>query len=139
MAKNKTTETENSVTDYLAAIPNEKRRNDCYEIVEIMQKATGFEPKMWGAGIVGFGSCDYQYESGHSGDAPLAALASRSNAIALYLATDFDKKDDLLQKFGKYKSGKACIYIQKIEDIDTGVLTEMVTSSVEYLTEKYPS
>jgi len=139
MAKNKTTETENSVTDYLSAIPNEKRRSDCSEIVNIMQKATGFEPKMWGAGIVGFGSYHYQYESGHSGDAPLAALASRSNAIALYLSTDFEKKENLLQKFGKYKSGKSCIYIQKIEDINTDVLIEMVKKSVEYLTGKYPS
>ena len=138
MAKNKTTQTESSVTDYLSAIQNEKRRDDCSETIDVMKKATGFEPKMWGAGIVGFGMYRYQYESGHNGDAPLAALASRSNAIALYLAMEVDKKEEFLQKFGKFKSGKACIYIQKIEDISISVLTEMVRSSIKNLKEKYP-
>ncbi|MGM9512101.1 DUF1801 domain-containing protein [Larkinella sp. GY13] len=137
MAKNKTTETEHSVSAYLNAIANEKRRSDCTELVALFTAQTGLEPKMWGAGIVGFGSYHYKYESGHEGDAPLIGLASRANAITLYMASDFDEKELLLQQFGKHKTGKGCIYIQKLEDIDTGVLGQMVQNSVEYLKDRY--
>ena len=139
MAKNKTTETENSVKDYLDNISDEKRRQDCSEIIEIFKNQTGLQPKMWGAGIVGFGSYHYKYESGHEGDAPLTGFASRSNAITLYLATEFDKKEELLQKFGKHKTGKGCIYLKKLEDINVPVLKEMITISVQNMREKYPS
>jgi hypothetical protein len=130
MAKNKTVETSNSVALYLDAIPNEKRRKDFSAIVELFNKQTGLEPKMWGTAIVGFGSYHYKYESGHEGDAPLAGLSSRANAIVLYLGSSFDQREELLEKFGKHKAGKGCIYIQKIEDIDMDVLARMVKNSV---------
>ena len=131
-AKNKTVETNNSVAEYIKAIPDEKRRNDCSAIIDLMTKHTGFEPKMWGPAIVGFGTYHYIYESGREGDAPLAGMSSRANAITLYLGSKFEKRDELLSKFGKHKTGKSCIYIQKLEDIDLGVLAKMIKNSIAY-------
>lgn len=138
MAKNKTTETKESVDDYLKAIKDKKRREDCSALVDLIRKAAGFEPKMWGTGIVGFGIYHYKYESGHEGSAPLAAISSRASAISLYLSSNFDKREELLSKFGKHKTGKACIYIKNLQDIDTKVLGEMVKKSVEHTRKKYP-
>ncbi len=129
MAKNKTTENEGKVSDYIAAIGDEKKRQDCASIIDLFTQQTGLEPKMWGAGIVGFGSYDYKYESGREGTAPIVALAARANAITLYLGSSFEDREELLSKFGKHKTGKGCIYIQKIEDIDLNVLSIMVKNS----------
>jgi len=132
MAKNKTTETKNSVTEYLNKISDEKKRKDSAGIIKVFKKVSGLEPKMWGPGIVGFGSYHYKYDSGHEGDAPLVALASRASAITLYLPANFDKREELLLKFGKHKTGKGCIYVKKLEDIDTGILSKMVKNAIEY-------
>lgn len=137
MAKNKTTETENSVDAYLQAIQDEKKRVDCALIIDLVKEETGLEPKMWGTGIVGFGSYHYKYASGHEGDAPLAGLAARVNAITLYISIEFDQREELLGKFGKYKMSKACIYIKKIEDIDIEVLRKMINNSVTYMRNNY--
>lgn len=137
MAKNKTTETKASVSGYLNTIKDEKRRKDFSAIIELIKKNTGLEPKMWGTAIVGFGSYHYKYESGHEGDAPLTGLASRANAITLYLSSGFDKREELLLEFGKYKTGKACIYIQKLDDIDKDILVRMVKNSIDHTKNKY--
>jgi hypothetical protein len=129
MAKNKTTETEASVADFVANIKDKKRRADFEAIVELFKKQTGLEPKMWGPAIVGFGYYEYKYESGREGSAPLTGLASRANAITLYMGSQFEKREELLAKFGKYKAGKGCIYIQKLEDIDTGILAKMIKNA----------
>ena len=139
MAKNKTIETEESVSTYLDAIPDEKRRADCKALVDIFSKASGFEPKMWGPAIIGFGTYHYKYDSGHEGDAPRAGLSSRVNAITLYLAYDFKEREELLAKFGKHKTSKACIYVKKLDDIDTAVLEEMVKNSMDQMQQDYPS
>ena len=139
MAQNKTVETAGSVKAYLSAIKDEKRRADFSAILDLIKKHTGYEPKMWGTAIVGFGSYHYVYESGREGDAPLAGMAARANAITLYLSSEFEERDKLLSKFGKYTSAKACIYIQKLEDIDTGILIKMVKNSIEHYKNKYPS
>ena len=132
MAKNKTVETKASVAGFLAKIKDEGRRKDLSAIIQLITDQTGIEPKMWGPSIVGFGSYHYKYESGHEGDAPLTGLASRSNAIVLYLTAAFDQRDELLNKFGKHKTGKGCIYIQKLQDIDTSVLAKMVRNSIKH-------
>ncbi|MFI5218556.1 MAG: DUF1801 domain-containing protein [Bacteroidia bacterium] len=132
MAKNKTIETQNSVTAFMAKIKDEKRRKDFSAIIDLIKKATGLEPKMWGTSIVGFGSYHYKYESGREGDAPLAGMASRANAITLYLGSDFDKSEELLAKFGKHKISGGCVHIQKLEDIDTGILIKMVKNSIAH-------
>lgn len=138
MAKNKTAETAASVTDFIKKVPNETKREDSNELIKLMSKETGCKPKMWGPGIIGFDTYHYKYESGHEGDAPIIAFSPRSTAIVLYMATDFKKKDELLKKFGKYKIGKACIYIKKLEDIDRDVLKEMISKSVSHMKSKYP-
>jgi len=131
MAKaNKTIETKAPVDGFLKTIKDEKRRRDCSAIIELIAKHTGLEPKMWGTSIVGFGTYHYKYESGREGDAPLTGIASRANGITLYLGTSFDKREELLLKFGKHKISGGCIHIQKLEDIDTGILIKMVKNSI---------
>ncbi len=134
MAKNKTTETENSVEVYLQVISDEKKRKDTQTIISFMEQETGLAPKMWGTAIVGFGSYDYTYDSGHSGSAPIIGLAARANAISLYLGSGFEGRDGLLSKFGKHKTGKSCIYIKQLEDIDTVVLKQMIQLSFKHKT-----
>ena len=139
MAKNKTVETEISVSDYLTTIADEKKREDCSAIIELITMHTGFEPKMWGPSIVGFGAYNYKYDTGREGSAPLFGLAARANTIALYLSANFENRDALLSKFGKYKSDKGCVNIQKIEDIDTNILIEMIHNSMEHKKKLYPN
>lgn len=139
MAKNKTTETQNSVIDFINTVEDLTKRNDSFELVKLMQEQTGFEPKMWGPGIIGFGSYHYKYASGHEGDAPLVGFSPRKDAISLYLYSSFENKEELLSKFGKHKAGKGCIYIKKIVDIDVEILKKMISYSVENLNKLYPS
>jgi hypothetical protein len=138
MAKNKTTETESSVTDFINAVEDTAKRNDSFELVKIMQKESGFEPKMWGPGIIGFGSYHYKYDSGHEGDAPLVAFSPRKAAISLYCYTTTENKEELLSKLGKHKASKGCIYIKKLTDIDTEILRKMILLSIENLNKLYP-
>ena len=138
MAKNKTIETQASVAEFLAAITDDKKRKDFSAIIELITKQTGLEPKMWGTSIVGFGSYHYKYESGREGDAPLTGIASRANAITLYLGSNFDKREELLSKFGKHKIGGGCIHIQKLEDIDTGILIKMIKNSIAHRKKQHP-
>lgn len=137
MAKNKTIETQNSVAAFLTTITDDQKRKDCSTIIDLITEHTGLGPKMWGTSIVGFGSYHYKYASGREGNAPLAGFSSRTNAITLYLGSIFDKKEELLSKFGKHKTGKGCIYIQKLEDIDTSILTKMVKNSIEHTKKQY--
>lgn len=138
MAKNKTTETQASVAEYLAAITNDKRREDCAALVKLITTCTGYEPKMWGTSIVGFGSYNYTYDSGHSGSSALVGFSSRANAITLYVSGG-EEREALLAKFGKHKTGKGCVYIQKIEDIDTDVLVTLVKNTVEETLKRFPN
>jgi len=135
-SKQKTTETTQSVSSFVKTIEDKQRQKDCFEIIEIIQKQSGFEPKMWGPSIIGFGSYHYKYESGHEGDAPLVGFSPRKSEFALYIA-NFDGKEDLLKKFGKHKTAKACVYIKKLGDIDVAVLKKLVTGSVKHYQTKY--
>lgn len=137
-ANNKTTETKLSVASFVKAIKNDQRRKDFSTIVNLIAEHTRLEPKMWGTAIVGFGSYHYIYDSGREGDAPLTGMASRANAITLYLCSTFDDREALLAKLGKHKTEKGCVYIQKLEDIDSGILIKMVKKSIQYYQKKYP-
>ncbi|WP_269236846.1 DUF1801 domain-containing protein [Flavobacterium flavigenum] len=139
MAKIKTTETDSSVIDFINTVAEDPKRNDVFELLKIMEEVTGFEPKMWGPGIIGFGSYHYKYESGHEGEAPLTAFSPRKDAISLYLSSSFENKEELLSKFGKHKAGKGCIYIKKLSDINTDILKQIISLSVDYLKKSYPS
>ena len=139
MPKNKTTETAESVNDFISKVKDETKRDDSFEIIKLITRATGLKPKMWGSSIVGFGSYHYKYDSGHEGEAPLVGFSPRAAAISLYMACDPPKREGLLKRFGKHKTGKGCIYIKKLADIDTDVLKEMAVSSVSYMKKKYPA
>ena len=138
MAKIKTTETSKSVIDFIHSVSDEIKRKDSFQIIDIMQKQTGFEPKMWGPGIVGFGNYHYKYESGHEGDMPLAAFSPRSTAIVFYFSEEFESKEELLQRLGKHKTGKVCVYIKSMDDIDVSVLKKMISNSVKQTKSRYP-
>lgn len=140
MAKNKTSETEISVIDFINTfVEDEAKRNDAFKLVQIMQEVSGFEPKMWGPSIIGFGSYHYKYASGHEGDAPLAGFSPRKAAISLYVYLPEENRMELLSKLGKHKPAKGCIYIKKLSDINVEILKEMVSSSVKELQKLYPS
>jgi Domain of unknown function (DU1801) len=130
MGENKTKATESSVADYLAAIEDEGRRKDCAALCELMAKATKQPPKMWGTSIVGFGSYHYRYESGREGDSCLVGFASRKGDISVYGLAGSPEREKLLSMLGKYKTGKGCLYIRKLSDIDLKVLGQLVASSV---------
>jgi len=139
MAKNKTAETKKSVTDFIKSVKDETRRNDSFKIVEIMKKKSGFDAKMWGPSIIGFGSYHYKYASGHEGDAPLIGFSPRSTALVFYFCGTVENRKDLLQKLGKYKNSKGCVYVKKLDDIDIEVLKQMVDDSMNYVRSKYVS
>lgn len=129
MAELKTKVTKVSVDKFLQGIKDEKKREDCYQILKIMKKATRAEPKMWGTSIIGFGDHHYVYESGREGDWFIAGFSPRVQNLTLYMMGGFDQ--DLLKKLGKYKTGKGCLYINKLEDVDTKVLDKLITTSVK--------
>ena len=138
-SKAKTIQTNASVKDFLNTVPDEVKKKDCFSIADIFKKESGFEPKMWGPAIVGFGSCHYKYATGHEGDAPVIGFSPRKAAIVLYLSTGFEGRDELLSKFGKHKTSKACLYIKSLDQIDEKVLREMVRRSVKHTNSIYPS
>ena len=132
MAKaNKTQQTDASVEAYFAAIPDPARRADCEALAAMMQKAAGQPAKMWGTAIVGFGSIHYKYESGREGDTCLLGFASRKDAMALYigLGAGLEAHAVALAKLGKHKTGKGCLYIQRMQDVDTNVLMALLKTS----------
>jgi hypothetical protein len=138
MAQNKTTENDLSVPAFLNTVEDEIKRTDCFNLSDIIAETTGFKAKMWGNAIVGFGSYHYKYESGREGDAPLVGFSPRKDAIALYLSSQFKDREELLSKFGKHKTAKACVYVKKLNDIDVAVLKEMISNSVERISSLYP-
>jgi hypothetical protein len=133
----KTVETTNSVSVFIKTVPDQQKQKDSLAMIEIMERQSGFEAKMWGPAVVGFGSYHYKYESGHQGDAPLVGFSPRKAALVLYLFCEDGRKEELLKKFGKYKTGKSCIYIQKLEDINIEILEKLIVHSIKFLTARY--
>jgi len=129
MAENKTKPTEVSVTAFIDAITDEAKRADAKALVKLMQSAAGEKPKMWGPSIIGFGSYHYKYESGREGDMPVIAFSPRKPAIVLYGVTGFNGADGLLAKLGKHTTGKGCLYIKKLADVDGKVLETLVSKA----------
>ncbi|CAG9610153.1 DUF1801 domain-containing protein [Pseudoneobacillus rhizosphaerae] len=135
----KTKETDSSVIEFIENVDSVKKREDAYQLLDIFTETTGFEAKMWGPSIIGFGSYHYKYDSGHEGDAPLVGFSPRKAKISLYFAPGETKREELLKFFGKHTTGKACVYINKVTDIDTEVLKELIHQSVKFLQEMYPT
>ncbi len=138
MAKNKTTPTSISVDDFIGAVKDEMKQKDSFSLIQLIQKQTGLEPKMWGPGIVGFGSHHYKYESGREGDSPNIAFSPRASSIAIYLSGNFDDREMLLEKFGKHKSDKGCVHIKSLADVDKEVLTKMIANHIKHIKKLYP-
>ena len=139
MAELKTKKTEVNVEDYLNAIADESRRADCVKVVELIKKTTKLEPKMWGTSIVGFGEYHYKYASGHEGDTCLVGFASRKDSIVLYLCGRDKEFEEILPQLGKYKSGKGCLYVKKLADIDMKILQTLIKHSMASVKAKLPS
>ena len=127
------------MASYLDAIADATRRADCEVLVELMSRATGAPPVMWGAGIVGFGSYHYRYDSGREGDFCVIGFAARKGDISLYLMAGFEDQEALLARLGRHKTGKACLYLRKLDDIDLAVLEELVNASVAATLGRYGS
>ena len=133
MAELKTKKNEASVTKFLDGVKDEKKRQDSYTILKLMKQITKAEPKMWGTSMVGFGSYHYKYASGREGDWFVTGFSPRKQNLTLYIMSGISKYPDLLKKLGKFKIGKGCLYINKIEDIDIKTLKELIKQSVGYL------
>ena len=131
MAELKTKVNNASVDKYLKSIKDKRVRDDCYKTMEIMQKATKSEAKMWGTSIIGFGSYHYKYASGREGDWMLTGFSPRKQNLTLYIMPGFEEYDSLMKDLGKHTTGKSCLYIKKLDDVDKKVLKKLVAQSVK--------
>ncbi|MBX6722385.1 MAG: DUF1801 domain-containing protein [Dactylosporangium sp.] len=129
MSEPKTKPTDRSVEDFFEAIPDERKRQDCRELARLMAEITGEPPVLWGSSIVGFGSEHYVYDSGHAGTWPPVSFAPRKSAIALYLRGSLDDRREQLARLGKHSTGKSCIYIKRLGDVDVSVLRELIETA----------
>ena len=137
METNKTQQTEASVEAYLQGIADEVRRQDCLTVLRLMEQATGEAPRMWGASMVGFGSYHYKYASGHEGDSFLTGFSPRKENLTIYIMPGFDRYGELMARLGKYKTGKSCLYVKRLADVDHGVLADLIRASVAEMKRTY--
>ncbi|HEY0765969.1 MAG TPA: DUF1801 domain-containing protein [Pyrinomonadaceae bacterium] len=133
MAEPKTKPTTESVKDFLNRIPEAERREDCFTVAKMMEEITGEKPRMWGPGIVGFGSYYYKYASGHEGEWPIAAFSPRKKDLTVYLTMGFEKHSELMEKLGKHSKTKSCLYIKRLSDIHQPTLKKLIKISVQDL------
>ena len=133
MSDLKTQPTDNDVIKFLNGVENDRRREDSFQVLELMKDVTGEEPTMWGTSIVGFGSYHYKYESGREGDWFVTGFSPRKQSLTLYIMAGFDQYDTLMSKLGKHKIGKSCLYINKLTDVDIYVLRNLVAESVAHM------
>lgn len=138
MAEAKTQKNKTSVVAFLNKIKDKQRKEDCFQVLKLMQEITKEEGAMWGSSIVGFGSYRYVYASGKEGDWPLTGFSPRAQALTLYIMAGFDSYDELMSKLGKYKTGKSCLYVKKLDDLDLVILRKLIKESVGYMRKKYP-
>ena len=138
MTAQKTKPTKVSAERHIAAIANEEQRNDARTLVALMRRVTRQEPRMWGPSIVGFGSYHYKYASGHEGESALAAFAARGSELVVYIEAGFEDRDALLANVGKHKTGKVCVYIRRLANVDLKVLETLVARSVAETRRRYP-
>lgn len=138
MYKLKTQPTTGKVEAFLASVADEKRREDCEQVAGLMQEITGEDPVMWGTSIIGFGSYHYKYASGHEGDFMITGVSPRKQALTVYIMEGFSEHSHLMDSLGKYTTGKSCLYIKRLEDINMDVLKQLIETSVATMREKYP-
>ena len=133
MAENKTTPNDQDVEQFLNSVDDERKRKDSFTILELMKQVTGLEPRMWGSSIVGFGSYHYKYESGRQGDMILAGFSPRKQNLTLYNMGGFERYDDLIKKLGKHTTGKGCLYIKRLDDVDLPTLKSLIEESFKHV------
>lgn len=136
MAELKTKPTADSVAAFLDKVSDKSRRDDCFTVLEIMKHVTKEEPKMWGSSIVGFGRYRYKYESGREGEWMITGFSPRKGDLTLYITSGFDLFPDLMKRLGKHKTGKSCLYIKNLDDVDRAVLKQLIERSVKKMTSK---
>ncbi len=137
MAENKTTRNKGSVAKFLNSVKDEQKIKDAFALLDLIKKTTGLEPEMWGTSLIGFGNYHYKYESGREGDFFLTGFSPRKQNLTVYIMPGFERYTDLMKKLGKYKTGKSCLYLKKLEDINLEVLKELIRESVDYMNKKY--
>jgi hypothetical protein len=134
----KTTATKTSVTEFINSVEDEQKRKDSKQIAKLMKEVTGEKPVMWGTSMIGYGSFHYKSErSRQEGDWPITGFSPRKQNLTVYIMPGFDRYDALMKKLGKYKTGKSCLYIKKLDDVDQDVLKELVSESVKFMKKKY--
>lgn len=137
MAENKTKPSDASVEGHIASRASEQQRVDCKELMALFEKVTGQQPRMWGPSIVGYGSYQYTYDSGRTGEAPLAAFAIRGRELVVYVMAEGEKQRSLLRKVGKHRMGKTCLYFKRLADLDKSVLEKVVVGSISEARQRY--
>ncbi len=135
----KTKKNDADVLKFLQAVEPEQKRQDSFELLEIMQEVTGEEAAMWGGSIVGFGKYSYTYPSGHSGEMCRTGFSPRKRNLVVYNIAEFDRSDELMSRLGKHKTGKSCLYINRLSDVDVDVLRELIKGSLDVMQESFPS
>ena len=136
MAENKTTPGDQDVEQFLNSITDERKRKDSFTILELMKQVIGMEPRMWGSSIIGFGSYHYKYESGREGDMILAGFSPRKQNLTIYHMSGFEGCDDLLKQLGKHTTGKGCLYIKHLDDVDLPTLKSLIEESFKHVNQK---
>lgn len=137
MTANKTQPTPIEPASFIAAVEDETKRADSFRLLELMGSITGAEPVMWGPTMIGFGTYHYQYDSGREGDFFLTGFSPRKTALTLYIMAGFSRYDDLMARLGKFKTGKSCLYVKRLADVDEEVLKELITESIQYMRATY--
>lgn len=137
MATNKTQPNNSNVNAFLDSVAEDKKRADSFKLLKIMQEITNESPKMWGSSIIGFGNYHYKYESGREGDFFIVGFSPRKQNLTLYIMPGFERYEKLMADLGKYKTGKSCLYIKSLDDVDMKILKELISNSVSYMNKKY--
>ena len=138
MAENKTRPTAASVEAFLAAVPDPQRRSDAERLRAMLERVSGEPAAMWGPSIVGFGRYSYRYDSGREGEAPLIGFSPRAKELVVYLADGFERRRALLDRLGKHRAGKSCLYLKRLADVDESVLEALAAESLAHLREAWP-
>lgn len=136
-AKNKTVENDRSVMDYIYSVDIPQRKKDSFAMLELMKEITNYKPKMWGTSIVGYGNYHYKYESGREGDFLKVGFSARKTSLTIYIMPGFGRYEELMEQLGKHKTGKSCLYIKKLEDVNQDILKELILESLKYMDNKY--
>jgi hypothetical protein len=137
MTSLKTQPYDRNIPEFLSKVENPQKREDCFTLLELMKEETGEEPQYWHSNMVGFGQYHYKYDSGNEGDWFLTGFSPRKQNLTIYIMSGLERYEELMEKLGKYKTGKSCLYVKRLSDIDLDVLRALVQQSVSYMREKY--